>query len=129
MWKRREKELAYCFDSLEEEFDKPQRDEYYGKVKLEDVTNKVVKGHRGKVYGRRMFADILLFATGGILVYIVYRFITYLNFLVLESVSINKEQKNMRLYWIGMTNGIMNFMLAQIYFLVAEVLVKWENHP
>jgi lipoprotein signal peptidase len=23
MWKRREKELAYCFDSFEEEFDKP----------------------------------------------------------------------------------------------------------
>jgi hypothetical protein len=91
MWRRREKELSYCFDSYEEEFDKPQRDEYYGKYKLEEVTNKVVKGHRGKVYGRRLFADFLLFCTGGILVYLVYRFITYLNIWVLDSVSINKE--------------------------------------
>jgi Calcium-activated chloride channel len=47
MWRRREKELAYCFDCFEEEFDKPQRDEFYGKVKLEDVTNKVIKADNG----------------------------------------------------------------------------------
>ena len=28
-----------------------------------------------------------------------------------------------------MLNGMINFLLAQFYFIIAEILVKWENHP
>lgn len=129
MWARREKELAYCFDSIEEEFDKPQREEYFGKVKLQDVTNKVVKADNGKIYWRRLFADIFMLGSGGIIVYIIYRFITYLNNEVVNQTDLEQDQINLRLYWIGMINGALNFVLALTYDSVAELLVKWENHP
>jgi hypothetical protein len=88
MWFRREKELSYCFDSIEEEFDKPQREEYFGKVKLQDVTNKVIKADNGKIYGRRLLADIFMLGSGGIIVYIIYRFITYLNNEVVNQIDL-----------------------------------------
>lgn len=129
MWFRREKELSYCFDSIEEEFDKPQREEYFGKVKLQDVTNKVIKADNGKIYGRRLLADIFMLGSGGIIVYIIYRFITYLNNEVVNQIDLEQDQINLRLYWIGMINGALNFILALTYDSVAELLVRWENHP
>lgn len=87
----------------------------------------MVKSEHGNLI-RRIFGDIVLFACGGILVYITYRFVTWMNELVIDSVSINKEQKNMFLYWIGMINGAINFVIVQIFNFFVEIIVDWENH-
>jgi hypothetical protein len=129
MWSRREKELAYSFDSIEDEFDKPQRENYFGKVKLQDVTNKIVKAENGKIIFRRLLADIFMLGSGGVIIYYIYRMIILMNSKVVEDFSLTQEQMNLRLFWIGIINGALNFVLAQTYDFIAELLVSWENHP
>ena len=70
-----------------------------------------------------------MLGSGGVIVYIIYRFITYLNNEVVNQTDLEQDEINLRLYWIGMINGALNFILALTYDSVAELLVKWENHP
>lgn len=57
MWKRREQELAYSFDVSQEEFSKTQRSDYFGKVKLEEVTNKIVKFNSFTPFKKRLIVS------------------------------------------------------------------------
>lgn len=61
MWKRREQELAFGFDVYHEEFSKTQREDYYGKVKLEEVTNKIVRFNSFTPFKKRLIVTILNF--------------------------------------------------------------------
>ena len=64
-WKRREEELAYTFGVHEEEFSKKQRKEYYGKVKLEEVTNKIIKSNSFTPFKKRLIVSQELITSYG----------------------------------------------------------------
>ena len=59
MWDRRQSELAFTLDVVNEEFTRKQRSQYYGKVKLEEVTNKIIKFNNMTPFKKRFIVSCI----------------------------------------------------------------------
>lgn len=51
-----------------------------------------------------------------------------LNQSIIDDGGLDVEQKETRLFLVGILNGAINFVLGQIYILIVDWVVVWENH-
>ena len=55
--------------------------------------------------------------------------INSLNDSTLNDESLSGVERSERFFWIGIWSAILNFGLGQLFIIIADVLVDWENHP
>lgn len=126
MWQRREKELAFSFDSMGDETIKTVRKKYRGSSIIDEGTLSISKKVKER-WVLKGFLTFIIFVLGSSLVLAIYLLVNSLN----NQLENSQVEGNARTFYglgIGFVNALLNFVLAFIYEYFVNKFVVWENH-
>ena len=137
-WKQRENEHVKIWNTENFKNNEIPRLEYLGDYVIDPITKKIEEKNKFTTFQRRLITEIPLMALGaGFIIGLFYLF-TFLNQIIrdltkeeTDNLSTKVSEATMKSILgvsAGIGNGILIFILTEIYRAASNIIVAWENH-
>ena len=136
-WEQRENEHVKIWNTENFKENELPRLNYNGNYVIDPISKKITKKNKFSTFKRRLITEIPLVSLGALFIIALFILIIYLNNKIndmtdeeLKSI-LDKEPKIVRsilLICTGLLNGILIFILTEVYKVCSNLVVDWENH-
>ena len=137
-WEQRENEHVKIWNTENFKENELPRLDYNGNYVIDPISKKIIKKNKFSTLKRRLITEIPLISLGAFFIIILFILMTRLNQNINDKTDEEIENitnkfsptrvKSTLLIFTGLLNGILIFILTEIYKICSNLVVDWENH-